>query len=143
MEALKNHPTAFAADRARDRETDWQTRIANPKGAIFLAYSGGSPVSMAGILRGFSSKTRHSARIWGVYISPAYRRKGVGKLLLETALDWGKQMGVRIAKLGMTAGNQEALGLYTALGFQVYGNEPQALFVNGQAYDELLLAKGI
>ena len=66
-----------------------------------------------------------------------------GETLLETALDWGKQMGVRIAKLGVTAGNQEALGLYTALGFQVYGNEPQALFVNGQAYDELLLAKGI
>lgn len=96
MEALKNHPTAFAADRARDRETDWQTRIANPKGAIFLAYSGGSPVGMAGILRGFSSKTRHSARIWGVYVSPAYRRNGMGKLCLKPrwtgANKWGFEL---------------------------------------------------
>jgi GNAT superfamily N-acetyltransferase len=143
LEALENHPTAFSADIERDRQTDWAARLQNTQGAIFIAYEGSHPAGMTGIQPGSSSKTRHSAFIWGVYVRPASRRKGIAKALLEAALEWGKGHGIVIVRLGVVSGNQAALDLYTRMGFQPYGNEPQALLVDGRSYDELLLAKKI
>jgi RimJ/RimL family protein N-acetyltransferase len=56
--------------------------------------------------------------------------------LVEQARLWH---GVRKIKLTVNAENAQALRLYEALGFVVYGREPEAMSVNGRLYDELLL----
>ena len=47
-----------------------------------------------------------------IAVEPAYRRTGVAKELLEAAL------GARTVLLEVAAGNEAALGLYTAFGFE-------------------------
>ena len=152
LEALKNHPEAFAADDSLDAKTDWAERIernSGETGAIFLAYvqknetgiSETDIAGMMGIFRGASSKVRHSATIWGVYVSPRFRKSGIGTQLLQTCLDWAKAHSVDIVKLGVVTTNASARRLYERNGFKIYGTEPKALFVEGTYYDEFWMAR--
>lgn len=47
-------------------------------------------VGMTGFYRENGLKTRPKARIWGVYLRPEKRGMGVGKKLLEAAIDRGR-----------------------------------------------------
>ena len=154
LEALQNRPEAFAADYTLDAKTDWTERIernSGETGAIFLAYvqknepgiSETDIAGMMGIFRGASSKVRHSATIWGVYVSPRYRKSGIGSQLLQTCLDWAKAHRVEIVKLGVVTTIDSARRLYERNGFKIYGNEPKALFVKGIYYDEFWMAREI
>jgi len=142
-EALQTEPLAFTADLEAEAAIDWAGRLEDPNGAIFLAFSNHEPVGMTGIVQGRSSKTRHSAMIWGVYVSPAYRRQGIARALLENAFDWAGNRGILTVRLGVTTVNFPALQFYSRLGFTIYGTEPMAMIVNGKRYDEYLMARGI
>ena len=46
----------------------------------------------------------------------------------------------RQVQLSVTANNAAARQLYASLGFEEYGLEREALCVNGELYDEVLMA---
>ena len=48
--------------------------------------------------------------------------------------------GIRQVQLSVTANNLAATALYLSLGFTEYGREREALCVNGELYDEALMA---
>lgn len=52
----------------------------------------------------------------------------------------GAMRGVRTVQLSVTANNAAARQLYASLGFEEYGLEREALCVNGELYDEVLMA---
>lgn len=54
-----------------------------------------------------------------VAVREAYRRRGVGRVLLRRILEEGKRCGVPRAFLELRAGNSAALALYEECGFQV------------------------
>jgi len=56
--------------------------------------------------------------ILDVAVHPAYRRRGVGKLLLQEILTEARQNRARTASLEVRVGNQPAIALYQAFGFQ-------------------------
>lgn len=149
LEALLNHPEAFASTyegEKRDSDEKWLERIAASDGRsniTYLAFVDGNPAGMAGIFCGFSPKTRHSGTIWGVYLRPQYRGQGIATRLLEACAAWAREGTMRILKLGVVTTNTAAIKCYTNYGFQVYGLEPKALFVNNRYYDELLMVKTI
>jgi aminoglycoside 6'-N-acetyltransferase I len=62
---------------------------------------------------------RRMIHVHAVYVEPGWRRRGVGRELLEAALAWGRQKGCLEADLNVLAGNP-ARGLYEGLGFQVF-----------------------
>jgi ribosomal protein S18 acetylase RimI-like enzyme len=49
------------------------------------------------------------------------RRKGIGRLLLETALAHGRSQGAHTAWLEVTSVNTPAIDAYRALGFELCG----------------------
>jgi ribosomal-protein-alanine N-acetyltransferase len=51
-------------------------------------------------------------------VDPSYRRRGVGRLLMELVLDWGRRRGARKAFLEVRPSNAAALALYRSLGFR-------------------------
>ncbi len=60
------------------------------------------------------SNYRKFGYIWGVYIEPAHRRKGIGKQLTNTAVDYLKNIGcTRVILNASPAGKP----VYTSLGF--------------------------
>lgn len=144
LEALENHPEAFAAEYVRELESDWEARLQRNLGgnaALFLAFAGETVAGMAGIFLGDSAKVRHSATIWGVYVSPAFRQMGIASRLLQACLDWGTANGVEIVKLAVVSTNEGARQTYERMGFRAYGTEPKALWVEGRFYDEVWMAR--
>jgi len=63
----------------------------------------------------------HEIHITNLAVHPEWRRRGIARGLLETALAEGRARGVILAFLEVRPGNVEALGLYESLGFRVIG----------------------
>jgi [ribosomal protein S18]-alanine N-acetyltransferase len=51
-------------------------------------------------------------------VEPRSRRHGLGRLLMDLALDWGRRRGARRAFLEVRPSNAAALALYRSLGFR-------------------------
>lgn len=65
---------------------------------------------------GFTGET--DAYITEVYVSPAYRRQGAGRLLLARAEAWAHARGLQRISLNVAAHNTGAKQLYDAMAFQ-------------------------
>jgi len=73
-----------------------------------------------------------------MYVAPDHRGLGGGRQLLREALVLLRAMpGLHDVTLAVTAGNQAAIALYAAAGFEAYATTPDALRVDGMFYDEL------
>lgn len=160
LEALANHPEAFAADytatAAGSTET-WVERITEYArenqgvicvAATFHGEAGSDPgesrlVGMLGLFREHWPKTRHSGTIWGVYVKEEWRGFRLAEALIDECIAWAQAQGLRIVKLGVNTANTPAIRCYARCGFTVYGIDPQVIFYNGVFYDELLMAKPI
>ncbi|WP_312997054.1 GNAT family N-acetyltransferase [Achromobacter animicus] len=110
-------------------------------GAMFGVFLGEVMAGIVGVGRQRKLKVRHKAHIWSMYVAPAERGRGLGRLLMHAAIDHARTMrGIRQVQLSVTANNVAASALYASLGFTVYGHEREALYVNGKLYDEALMA---
>jgi ribosomal protein S18 acetylase RimI-like enzyme len=56
-----------------------------------------------------------------VAVAPAWRRRGVGRALMEEARAWALDRGVRKLQLHVRAGNAPAIALYRGLGYEPEG----------------------
>ena len=65
-----------------------------------------------------TSQGTPSAWIEDMVMNEQYRAQGIGRMLLDIALDWAKQKGATRAQLLVDLDNQPALGYYTHLGWQ-------------------------
>jgi RimJ/RimL family protein N-acetyltransferase len=95
-------------------------------------------IAAAGIMRARSPKFAHRASIWGVFVEPAYRRKGLGRAVVTAAIDLARSWsGVDYVDLGASERAPEAQCLYESLGFRAWGRAPEATEHEGRRYDEI------
>lgn len=95
-------------------------------------------VAAAGIGRMRGPKFAHRARLWGVWVEPAHRGRGLGRLVVQAALDHARDWsGLDYVDLGVSERSPEALRLYERLGFTIWGREPAAIQHDGRRYDEI------
>ena len=57
------------------------------------------------------------ANILGLAVSSAFRRKGVGKALMQRAEDWARERGMKEIRLNSGGTRKEAHEFYRAIGF--------------------------
>ena len=79
--------------------------------------------------------SRHKMVMWGVFTSPRYRRRGISRRVVESAVQHAFGNGVHRINLQVYVPNEPALGLYKSIGFVEYGVEPEALYLDGKFYD--------
>ncbi|NHN31048.1 GNAT family N-acetyltransferase [Paenibacillus sp. S3N08] len=146
LEALRLNPEAFGAsyeDSLRESMADVVKRIKNDADNYILGAftEDGKLIAITGFRREPSTKQRHKGMIWGVYIKPEYRGKGIAKELLTEVIARGRELrGLQQLKLSVVSTNYAAFELYKKLGFEAYGLEKNALVHKGQGYDEHLMA---
>jgi RimJ/RimL family protein N-acetyltransferase len=145
LEALQDSPIAFTADYQKNLYQParyWEDLLTMQadESTIFLAEHENRLVGMTGIARGSSPKTRHGARIWGVYVSPEWRGMHIAEEMIQSCFQWARKRKVLVAKLGVVAVNQSAIKCYERCGFKTYGTEPGAVFYEGKLYDEYLMS---
>lgn len=142
LEALKNHPEAFGASFEMSVQlpmSEVQERIHNEADDYILgAYTEeGTLAGTMGFKREHGLKLQHKGYIWGVYVSPPYRGRGLASRLLREVLERGRELeGIEQINLSVVTTNESARRLYEQYGFETYGIERNALVVQEKGYDE-------
>ncbi len=130
-QALLDTPLAFAASPEDDFASS-QSELAKqmkkaPDWVLFGAFEE-SLVGTAGLIRDRHVKAAHKMHLWGMYVTPAARGKGVAAELLQAAIDHARATeGVEWIFLGVTEAAPAARRLYERAGFAIWGTEPDAL----------------
>ena len=109
----------------------------SPECLCFVArlQEGGEPVGV--VLANFNWSLKFSGRaLWleELYVTPRARRRGIGRILVETIMDWAEENGIRGIDLEAYRGNTPASILYRSLGFHRMGRERFYYRVEGSEY---------
>lgn len=142
LEALSNEPLAFGKSAEEHRSTPIELTARGisdgPAGSVHLgAFEGARLIGMATLIRDSGLKERHKARIFAVYVTPANRQKGVGRALIARLIERARQDStVEQILLAVATSQHAARNLYSDLGFEVYGTEPNALKIGSTYVDE-------
>ena len=80
----------------------------------------------------------HKATIVGMYVHPDNRGRGVGKQLLDAAIEYARTLkGVTSVRLDVSETAYDAKAMYEKAGFIAWGVEPDALCVDGELLSEI------
>ncbi|GGM78615.1 N-acetyltransferase [Thermogymnomonas acidicola] len=117
------------AEDAREKIEEMLARFASDREnhLVMVAESGGKVVGIVFVTvvdRSFYSP-KEEARIVDFYIMPEFRRKGIGKMLIERVTRELNEKGVRFVTAEFPSHNLIALNFYRGIGFReilsVYG----------------------
>ena len=137
MTALETHPESFGSTQdefAAQSEEDRQRQLNGMEDSFVLgAFLEENLVGLLGFFRRKGEKLRHKGVIWGVYVLPAARRKGIARALLTEALQRSRSLnGLGAILLTVVSSNQSAKSLYESMGFTTYGQERAALRIGSE-----------
>ena len=111
----------------------------HPDAAVFVAESARGVVGRLSIARDPHPASQHVADL-GLMVAAHARRQGIGWALLEQAVDWARQVGVRKLELHVFPYNEPAIRLYERFGFVREGYRKQH-YRRGNGYvDAILMA---
>ncbi len=142
LEALRSHPEAFGSSYEEEAPLALKTieaRIpSSGPNAIFGAFADTALVGMAGFAVYDRLKARHKGVMWGVFVKPEWRKRQVGKALVQRVIDHAAGHVIMLeAAVGLA--NEGARRTYHSLGFRPYGIERKAIRVGDTFHDEELL----
>jgi ribosomal protein S18 acetylase RimI-like enzyme len=142
LEGLQNDPVAFGSsweeEQARTPESVAPRLRALSEGNFVVgAFQDDRLIGVTGFVRSERPKTRHKGSIWGVYVTPEARGKGVARAVFNAVLERARgYSGLDQITLSVSMPQTPARRLYTSLGFEVYGYEQHALKVGATYTDE-------
>ncbi|MGA9859761.1 MAG: GNAT family N-acetyltransferase [Solirubrobacteraceae bacterium] len=62
-------------------------------------------------------RDRGIAGLWGMWVDPSLRGRGVGERLVRTVRDWAADRNARFLRLGVVRGHEDPTAFYERLGF--------------------------
>lgn len=142
LEGLQNDPVAFGSsweeEQTRTPESVGPRLRAMPDGNFVVgAFQDERLIGITGFVRSDRPKTRHKGFIWGVYVTPEARGKGVARALLTSVLERARGYAdLDQITLSVSVTQAPARRLYASLGFEVYGYEQHALKIGDTYIDE-------
>ncbi|TWC74824.1 RimJ/RimL family protein N-acetyltransferase [Pseudomonas sp. SJZ103] len=143
LEAYGAYPQAFTssvAERAAMPLSWWEKRLESPLDRLLGAYVDGELAGIVGLAFEPREKARHKVTLFGMYVNAAYQHKGLGRRLVEAALDEARRHPrLKVIQLTVTAGNDAAFALYRRCGFIQYGLEPLAVRVGVDYFDKIYM----
>jgi RimJ/RimL family protein N-acetyltransferase len=111
-----------------------------PNAAVFVAERGdGALIGRLSLARDTHPASAHVADL-GLMVAKDARRAGVGRALLEAAVDWARASGVRKLELHVFPWNEPAIRLYETFGFEREGLRKRHYRRAGEDVDAILMA---
>jgi RimJ/RimL family protein N-acetyltransferase len=139
LASLQETPDAFAS--SYEEEEHWTAEFyaerqrSEPDNFIIGAFDNTTLVGMVGFFRERFRKTRHVGIIWGMYVRPEYRRQNIGEKMLHYLLDEARTVqGIEQVHLGVVSTIYPAKSLYEKCGFQLFGEEKNAMKDQGKYF---------
>jgi ribosomal protein S18 acetylase RimI-like enzyme len=134
LRALQDTPSAFGSTYARESQftdAEWVARAARwegDRGMMYMAIEADAVLGIAGSYLDEDDPTR--AHLISMWTSPTHRQQGIGRLLVNTLIDWARHYQARTLQLMVTSSNDPAISFYNRLGFaptgktEPYPNDP-------------------
>jgi GNAT superfamily N-acetyltransferase len=126
LHALRDAPDAFGSTLAREEafpDDEWVQRLErgahSPTELPLVVEDEARPIGLAWAR--IDPDDAEVAALYQVWVDPVYRRRGVGRLVIDSALDWARSSGVRQMLLSVALGPGSALEFYRRLGFVEIG----------------------
>jgi len=111
----------------------------HPDAGLFIAETSEGIVGRLSVTRDHHPSSQHVADL-GLMVVSDYRRRGVGRALLEAAVEWARVSGVSKLELHVFPHNEAAIKLYESFGFEREGYRKRH-YRRGQQYvDAILMA---
>jgi RimJ/RimL family protein N-acetyltransferase len=142
LQALESEPQAFGESSEEHRQTAVEAyasrlRSGGDENFVIGALIDSELVGMVGFYRELRLKRRHRGGIWGMFVAPSCRGRGLAAALLHEAVQAASTIpGLRSIHLSVTATQPGARRLYASSGFRSYGIEAEALMVGERYIDE-------
>lgn len=93
LKALKADPSVFGSNydaESKFTETDWRKWFDPDYTALFMIFDGQTPVGMTGISVSRDDPTNKTAIMWGSWLEPHMRGKGLSGMIYESRINWAK-----------------------------------------------------
>ena len=140
LEALLGFPQNYLSSyEEEEQRTLKQWKDILSQNLIYGLFIDGQLVSTVALSPKNIVKYQHKGEIWGVYTKPSFQGQGLARQLMSHVLEQA-QKKLTLCYLNCTTTNQGAFKIYEQLGFEIYGIEKKAILVDGQYYDEYLMA---
>lgn len=141
QEALVNHPEAYGSSAESFAALhDEEVRQMLDRMAVFGILAEDRLGGIVAYGQTSGERERHRGWLYQVYVQPRLRGTGAATAMIEAALEHAKAGALQV-HLGVSTRNHPAIRLYQRTGFEIYGTEPRALFVNGRYVDEHLMVR--
>ena len=139
-ESLREEPLAFLAspeDDLASSEDAVRAMLARAPQAVVFGARAPELVGFVGLHCGSARKAAHKANLWGLYVTPAWRGRGLGMRLVQAAVAHARTLpGVSAVRLGVSESAPGARRLYERCGFVPWGTEPDAIRHDGRSLAE-------
>lgn len=140
LEALKENPEAFGSTYEKEvnySSEEWQARTKDKDILIFIAKDSIAPIGMVGIHRKVQSEGV-TAHLWGMFVKKNHRGMGIGKRLLQQAIEVAREnKEYSTITLDVNPSQTAAVQLYHLLGFKPSGTR---MYRMGDSKDHELLS---
>jgi ribosomal-protein-alanine N-acetyltransferase len=110
-----------------------------PHAAVFVAEVPEGVVGRLSVARDSHPASWHVADL-GLMVAAGHRRKGLGRALLEQAVEWARTVGVIKLELHVFPHNTAAIALYEQFGFVREGYRPRHYRRGREYVDAILMA---
>lgn len=130
LRALRDAPLAFGSTLERESAYDqgrWRSQASSAAGGAddvaIVAVADGRFIGMARGYLGPSEEPQPQTVAWliGVYVEPAWRRRGIARALSAQVVGWARERGVAEVHLHVADWNEAARRTYEELGFTASG----------------------
>ena len=94
LKALQTDPEVFGSNYEKESqmpEAEWRSRLQAKDNAIFLICAGDAPIGMTCVSVDRNDATKKTALLWGSWLAPPFREKGLSELMYQTRIDWAKE----------------------------------------------------
>lgn len=93
LRGLKTDPLSFGSHYAKEIDYDdarWQARLADPTGVIFGVFDGDTCIGATGVHLWKEDPSGRTALLWGSWLQPDYRGRGLSVLMYQARLAWAR-----------------------------------------------------
>lgn len=142
MRALQTEPWSFVDSPEELRgispeEFASRLRANSSENFVIAAFEQQAAVGMVGFYRELPLKRRHKGWIWGVFVAPETRRRGIARMLMQDAIARATSLhGLEIILLTVSVNQPAPRNLYVSLGFCSIGIEAKGLKIGNEHVDE-------
>jgi len=149
LTALKDEPLAFSVnyEEYAFNSSEWWHSYLNPflyqiNSKLFICKDENKIIGMVGVIYDRKIRRSHLATIVWFYVDKEYRNQGIGRVLMDKAMD-DIMSHTRIKKINllMNETQKTALEIYKKYGFKVAGTLEKEMKIGDDYYNEYILEK--